>query len=210
MDVRGDESVKPVKKRRCILKDDDVTIIDLEEMCERLDSWSDESTSLCIADFANREGIDPKTFHRWMDKHEKLRTAYELAVSKLGVRRETEALYNRLNPLLVLKTHAYYSNEVKEQMKWESGLRKQELAIGGSSNTPVIIMERYAATDAIPMAPSRLLGDSDERYSHNVNRSDEQFSKWNVAGKITQNAPDRVEVPSTSLADSSDSSDRGT
>lgn len=92
----------------------------IEQIAYRLIQWVSTKKEIILDDFLQQEGYRYKEFKRLRDKCPKLEEAYQYAKMSIGNKREREALYNRMNPAMVMKSMPSYSPRWEKLIEWYS------------------------------------------------------------------------------------------
>lgn len=152
-----------VKKRKFYLNDTDIQIVDVDELCQKILAWGEKEGSLVLREFAAKEGIPIGTFLDWVERNEKLKSAYSIARSLVGCRRERGALEGLYSVPMVLRFQPIYDAEFKNMMEWESKLKNTEAS---SQSQKIVVLERFPESDVVPECESLATKESKKGESH--------------------------------------------
>lgn len=132
------------------------SIAELEYIAELLLEWLDKEPSLLVSTFYSSRNIAPSTFYGWMNRCPQLKWAWEVALQRIGERRELGGLTNKLNAGIVQASQSIYSKEwadletkrQERKAKNEEGARQTIVVVRDKMpDTPEVSPIRYEGTE---------------------------------------------------------------
>lgn len=154
------------KKQWYLSDSDDPSNVDVDVLCAELLEWSQNEEAFKVSEFVvGVKKIPLPTFMTWIKKSEKLKTAYDMARSIIGDRREKFAAKGIYNPQLIIKTMPLYDAEFRDMLQWQSQLRAAENAcIPSTANQRIVVLDKFPDSKEVPS----LKGDDDGRTEDNT------------------------------------------
>lgn len=120
-----------------------VTIVELEYLAELLLEWLEKEDAITAESFHLNKNIASNRWHDWCKRCPELQEAWDIAVERIGERRERRGLTGAYNSRLVEATMPLYKKSFRE---W----KLQERKMSESEKQTIIVMrDRFPETDAV-------------------------------------------------------------
>lgn len=129
-----------------------LTVAEAEQLTIDFLQWADETDSIVINDFYLSSGYPPQDFADWRKKFPFLEKAWQLALRKIGSKRETLTATFVLHPS-TMKKDFYYDPEyaaLAEELNKNKGLSGDvsvRINVTDNDNKPLMDKERKVAND---------------------------------------------------------------
>lgn len=124
----------------------------LHDLAIRLVEWSkNDPKALKLAQFASMNDIEYATLLTWANRYDVMKTAFSIAKSNIGARRETESKSLLILPELIIKSMHVYDPAWDEINKYHADLKSKDnqVATGNIKLVPVYIPE-VPNSDLVP------------------------------------------------------------
>lgn len=148
------------------LDDGKVTIVDVEELADKMIVWAKQPGVKILRRFVAEQGFPMATFFKWLEKSDRLRNAYDIARNLVGCNREEMAMQGKIPEKTFLRLQPLYDPEFKKLIEWENSIKN--VATDSSSGNITITMQPFPTDDRVPrkeaigFKPSQpTIGDSD-------------------------------------------------
>lgn len=121
-----------------------ISIAELEYIAELIPEWLDNEDAITAESFYLSKNISTSTFDEWLKKCPSLQQAWDIAIERIGERRERRGLEGKYNASLVSSTMALYN---KKYRAWK--LQERKSAEEGSKQTIVVVRDKMPETDEV-------------------------------------------------------------
>jgi len=122
----------------------------IEKLARELVDWAvNDKKALKLNQFYSKRGITQQTMNKWRHKSKVLDDACEFAKHAIGDRRETAALYHKMDKSIVGITMPHYDKDWKDLAEWKVKMKAESEAPMLAAK--VVILERYPESDTVPM-----------------------------------------------------------
>lgn len=129
------------------LKYKPVTEMFLERISKELVLWSrTEEKAYKVSQFFSQKNIGYHTYMSWVKKYPLFESAFNLAKTIIGDRRESGALERKFDAGTVINMMPYYDPEWKEMTKFRTELKAQANE-NANTGTQFVVMEKFTLPD---------------------------------------------------------------
>lgn len=108
----------------------------------------DDCRPLNVTEFFFKRGIYRDSIKHWRIKYPEFDRVYTEVLTFIGARRETGALRNKLNPVVMMKTAHRYDSDWDLINQYHCDLKKDENA---SNQEIKVIVEQVPSSDEVPL-----------------------------------------------------------
>jgi hypothetical protein len=121
------------------------TIVELEYIAVLLIEWLDTQDAVTAESFYLSKNIPSRTWEDWLKRCPDLQDAWDIAVERIGERREVKGLKGEYNPGLVERTMPLYNKKYRALRKEMSNKADST----GSGQTVIVLRDKMPETDMV-------------------------------------------------------------
>ena len=110
-----------------------VTEMFIERLAKDLIAWAQTDDAWIYSQFYTQKGIHRSQYYKWVDAHEVLREAHDMAKELIGIRRETKFQHDTgmVKPMM-----PFYSQDWKDMETWRNKLKVEQVS---ADKRPIIL-----------------------------------------------------------------------